>query len=81
MKNGIKQNWKIALVNPRVESYSETMPPLGLLYIAALLERNNFKVKIFDDPIKEPFISYPHLKKRELERIIKRLYFRYYCGP
>lgn len=39
---------KIALVNPRIESYSSTLPPLGLLYIASLLEKNNFSVKIFD---------------------------------
>jgi len=39
---------KIALVNPRIESYSSTMPPLGLLYIAAVLEKNDFSVRIFD---------------------------------
>lgn len=33
------------------------------------------------DPMIESFISYPHLKKGELERIIKRLYFRYYFRP
>lgn len=46
MKNG--DDLKIALINPRVESYSGTMPALGLLYIAALLERNGFNVKVFD---------------------------------
>ncbi|MCK4248755.1 MAG: B12-binding domain-containing radical SAM protein, partial [Candidatus Omnitrophica bacterium] len=39
---------KIALVNPRIESYSSTLPPLGLLYIAAVLEKNGYEVRIFD---------------------------------
>ena len=39
---------KIALINPRVESYSSTLPPLGLLYIAAVLERAGFTPRIFD---------------------------------
>jgi anaerobic magnesium-protoporphyrin IX monomethyl ester cyclase len=39
---------RIALVNPRVESYSSTLPPLGLLYIAAVLERSGFAPRIFD---------------------------------
>ena len=30
------------------------------------------------DPIKESFISYPHLTKRQLDRIIKQLYIRFY---
>lgn len=42
------KNLKIALVNPRVESYSGTMPPLGLLCIAGILERSGLNVKIFD---------------------------------
>lgn len=33
------------------------------------------------DPMMESFISYPHLRKRELERIIKSLYLRYYFRP
>ena len=33
------------------------------------------------DPIKESFVSYPHLTKRHLEVIIKKLYFRYYFRP
>src|SRR3989338_1422057 len=45
MKNN---NIKIALVNPRIESYSSTLPPLGLLYIAGVLEKNGFNVKVFD---------------------------------
>ncbi|MBU1109823.1 MAG: cobalamin B12-binding domain-containing protein [Candidatus Riflebacteria bacterium] len=43
-----RKNLKIALVNPRIESYSSTMPPLGLLYIASLLETNGFNVRIYD---------------------------------
>lgn len=39
---------KIALVNPRIESYSSTLPPMGLLYIASVLERNGFQVSVFD---------------------------------
>lgn len=30
------------------------------------------------DPIKESFISYPHLTKKELDRIIRKIYFKYY---
>ena len=37
---------RIALVNPRVESYSGTLPPLGLLTIAAVLEKDGFTVII-----------------------------------
>ena len=48
MINNIKKSIKIALINPRVESYSGTLPALGLLYIAALLEKYNFSVRIFD---------------------------------
>jgi len=33
------------------------------------------------DPIKESFISYPHLTKRQLDRIIKQLYIRFYFRP
>jgi radical SAM superfamily enzyme YgiQ (UPF0313 family) len=43
-----RSDLKIALVNPRVESYSSTLPPLGLLYIAAVLERAGFAPRIFD---------------------------------
>ena len=43
-----RDDFKIALVNPRVESYSSTLPPLGLLYIAAVLERAGFSPRIFD---------------------------------
>lgn len=33
------------------------------------------------DPMKESFISYPHLSKEELDRTIRRLYRRYYLRP
>ncbi|MFC1646047.1 B12-binding domain-containing radical SAM protein [Candidatus Omnitrophota bacterium] len=33
------------------------------------------------DPIKESFISYPHLTKRELEKTIKNMYLKYYFRP
>jgi len=43
-----RQSLRIALVNPRVESYSSTLPPLGLLYIAAVLEEAGFAPRVFD---------------------------------
>jgi len=39
---------KIALVNPRIETYSSSLPPLGLLYIGAVLGREGFEIRIFD---------------------------------
>jgi len=33
------------------------------------------------DPMKESFISYPHLPKNRLDRIIRQLYVRYYFRP
>jgi radical SAM superfamily enzyme YgiQ (UPF0313 family) len=39
---------RVALVNPRVESYSSILPPLGLLYVAAVLEREGHEVRVFD---------------------------------
>jgi len=45
---------KIALVNsPLIEAdYSHPLfPPLGLAYLAAVLEQNNFEVKIMDCPV------------------------------
>jgi radical SAM superfamily enzyme YgiQ (UPF0313 family) len=50
---GTKNN-KIALVNtPLLEgvAHHPGFPPLGLAYMAAILERNNFEVRIFDCPI------------------------------
>lgn len=52
---------RIALVNPRIETYSSTLPPLGLLYIAAVLEQAGFEVRVFD-PL-------PH-DDREVEDVI-----------
>ena len=50
---------KIALVNtPLLEGASQftnhpSFPPLGLAYMAAVLEQNDFEVKIFDCPVCE----------------------------
>ncbi len=33
------------------------------------------------DPIKQSFISYPHLTKNDLERLIRKAYFRFYFRP
>lgn len=44
----VPKNLKVALVNPRVESYSSVLPPLGLLYIAAVLEKEGYQVRVFD---------------------------------
>ena len=48
---------KIALVNPRVESYSSVLPPLGLLYIAAVLEKDGYSVRVFDISPDEGFLE------------------------
>lgn len=52
---------KIALINPRVESYSSSLPPLGLLYIGAVLEREGFEIRIFD-------MNPKHL--RDIEKVV-----------
>lgn len=39
---------KIALINPRNESCSSFLPPLGVLYIGAVLEKEGFYIRIFD---------------------------------
>jgi radical SAM superfamily enzyme YgiQ (UPF0313 family) len=47
---------KIALVNtPLLEgvAHHPLFPPLGLAYMAAVLEQNDFEVKIFDCPVCE----------------------------
>ncbi|MBL6995926.1 B12-binding domain-containing radical SAM protein [Desulfobacula sp.] len=44
----MKNKLKIALVNPRIESLSGSLPPLGILIIAALLEQNDYDVRVFD---------------------------------
>lgn len=38
---------KVALINPRVESYSSTLPPLGLLYIGAVLKHSH-DINVYD---------------------------------
>ena len=47
-KTNSENNLRIALVNPRSESYTRILLTLGLLYIAAVLEKDGFKVRIFD---------------------------------
>src|SRR5208283_1778015 len=52
----MKTNKKIALVNtPILEGVTRHpfFPPLGLAYMAAVLEQNDFEVKIFDCPVCE----------------------------
>jgi len=39
---------RVALVNPRLESWASVLPPLGLLYIGAVLEKEGLQVRIFD---------------------------------
>lgn len=43
---------KVVLVNPQIESYSAIYPPLGLFYIAAVLEKEH-QVRIFDPLLNE----------------------------
>ena len=45
---------RVALVNPPLAEYNShhpLVPPLGLAYLAAVLEKNNFEVKIMDCPV------------------------------
>jgi radical SAM superfamily enzyme YgiQ (UPF0313 family) len=39
---------KIVLINPIFEHVSSVLPPMGLLYIGAVLEKNSFDVKLID---------------------------------
>src|SRR5512135_1988652 len=58
---------KIAFVTPPIEervAHHPLFPPLGLAYMAAILEQNNFDVRIYDCPASE--IDHAQLKK-ELE--------------
>src|SRR5512135_3755775 len=58
---------KIALVTPPITqkvAHHPLYPPLGLAYMAAVLEQNNFEVKIIDSPV----LDFDHQKIRtELE--------------
>ena len=58
---------KIAFITPPLEegvAHHPLFPPLGLAYMAAILEQNNFEVKIYDCPASE--INHAQLKT-ELE--------------
>ena len=39
---------KVALINLRDDAYTMNLPPLGIFYIAAVLEKDGLNVKIFD---------------------------------
>jgi hypothetical protein len=58
---------KVALITPPVlekVAHHPLFPPLGLAYMAAVLEKNEFEVKIIDSPV----LNFDHQKiKRELE--------------
>ncbi len=58
---------KIAFVTPPLEegvAHHPLFPPIGLAYMAAVLEQNNYEVKIYDCPVSE--INHEKLKA-ELE--------------
>ena len=49
-------NKKVALVNPPLPvdiGHHPQFPPLGLAYMAAVLDQNGFEVKIIDCPVNE----------------------------
>ncbi len=49
----------ILLINPKENSgFFEKMPPMGLAYIAANLEKHNFSVKIIDFELEKKDLSY-----------------------
>lgn len=52
---------KISLINPRV--IDTPMPPLGILYIAAVLEKEGYKVQVFD--------VFSHEEKEFVEKLVK----------
>ena len=58
---------KVALVTPPLlekVAHHPLFPPLGLAYMAAVLEQNGFEVKIIDSPV----LDFDHQKiKTELE--------------
>ena len=48
------KNKKVALVNPPLPvdiGHHPQFPPLGLAYMAAVLDQNGFEVKIIDCPV------------------------------
>jgi anaerobic magnesium-protoporphyrin IX monomethyl ester cyclase len=42
---------KIALVNPPIVTRHPQLPPLGLMYLAAVLEQDGYEIKIIDCPV------------------------------
>ena len=42
---------KIALVNPPLVTRHPQLPPLGLMYLAAVLEQDGYEIKIIDCPV------------------------------
>lgn len=75
--------YKILLIYPRITSYKKNLrrvtPPLGLAYIAAVLEKEGYEVSIFDvalegyeniEPINEDLIVYG-LKLNEIKKRIQ----------
>jgi radical SAM superfamily enzyme YgiQ (UPF0313 family) len=63
----MQTNKKIALVTPPVTqkvAHHPLYPPLGLTYMAAVLEQNNFEVRIIDSPV----LCFDHQQiRKELE--------------
>jgi len=62
----------ILLVNPPINNFHEQpCPPLGLAYIASVLEENDIDVKIYDMPILNKTVEdfTQHLDKKHFERI------------
>lgn len=47
---------KIAFVQPNIQD-GNLIPPLGILYLAAISEQNGYKVKIFDERINNSCIE------------------------
>lgn len=80
-KDTIKQTFKeVIKLNPDYALFSVCTPfPYTVFHARAKAEGWMIKPE-YDpiDPIKESFISYPHLTKNDLEKIIKQLYLRYY---
>ena len=51
---------KIALVNPPLNIRHPQLPPLGLMYLAAILDQNGYEVKIMECPVNK--INHEQLK-------------------
>ena len=51
---------KIALVNPPLNIRHPQLPPLGLMYLAAILDQNGYEIKIMECPVNK--ITHEQLK-------------------